>query len=113
MSKYIVNRVQSDNDGSLQGKSVLVVGVAYKPNVADVRETAAELVIKHLRDCGAVVSWHDEVVGSWHGESSAPLSSADITVVVTKHDDVKVQDILSSAPYVFDTTGKVLGAKGL
>ncbi len=113
MSEYIVNRVQADNGGGLQGKSVLVVGVAYKPNVADVRETAAELVIKHLRDRGAVVSWHDEVVGTWHGEISTPLSGADIAVVVTKHDDVKVQDILDSAPYVFDTTGKVPGANGL
>jgi len=113
MSEYIVNRMQADNDGSLQGKSVLVIGVAYKPNVADVRETAAELVIKHLRDRGAVVSWHDEVVGSWHGESSAPLSGADIAVVITKHDVVSERDILASAPYVFDTTGKVSGAKGL
>jgi UDP-N-acetyl-D-glucosamine dehydrogenase len=113
MPEYIVDRVQADNDGSLQGKSVLVVGVAYKPNVADVRETAAELVIKHLRDRGAVVSWHDEVVGTWHEESSAALSGADITVVITKHDVVSVRDILASAPYVFDTTGKVAGAKGL
>jgi UDP-N-acetyl-D-glucosamine dehydrogenase len=113
MSEYIVDRVQADNDGSLQGKSILVVGVAYKPNVADVRETAAELVIRHLRERGAVVSWHDEVVGSWHGESSAPLSGADIAVVITKHDVVNERDILASAPYVFDTTGKVTGAKGL
>jgi UDP-N-acetyl-D-glucosamine dehydrogenase len=113
MSKYVVDRVQADNGGSLEGKSVLVVGVAYKPNVADVRETAAELVIEHLRSRGAVVSWHDDVVGIWNGESSAPLSGADIGVVVTKHDDVKVRDILDSAPYVFDTTGKVPGAKGL
>ncbi len=113
MSEYIVNRVQTDNHGSLQGKSVLIVGVAYKPNVADVRETAAELVIKRLRDRGAVVSWHDEVVCSWLGESSAPLSGADIAVVITKHDVVNERDILASAPYVFDTTGKVPGAKGL
>ena len=113
MSKYVVDRVVADNGGSLTGKSVLVVGVAYKPNVADVRETAAELVIKHLRQRGAVVSWHDDVVRSWNGESSAPLSGADIAVVVSKHDDVRVQDILDSAPYVFDTTGKVPGAKGL
>jgi UDP-N-acetyl-D-glucosamine dehydrogenase len=113
MSEYIVDRVQADNSGTLQGKSVLVIGIAYKPNVADVRETAAELVIKHLRDRGAVVSWHDEVVGTWHGESSAPLSGADIAVVITKHDVVSEQDILASAPYVFDTTGKVVGAKGL
>jgi UDP-N-acetyl-D-glucosamine dehydrogenase len=113
MSRYVVDRVQADNGGSLQGKSVLVVGVAYKPNVADVRETAAELVIEHLRDRGAVVSWHDDVVGSWNGEKSSPLSGADIAVVITKHDEVQVRDILASAPYVFDTTGKVVGAHGL
>jgi UDP-N-acetyl-D-glucosamine dehydrogenase len=113
MSKYVVDRVQADNGGSLQGKSVLVVGVAYKPNVADVRETAAELVIKHLRQRGAVVSWHDDVVGTWHGESSALLSGADIAIVVTKHDSVDEKAIIASAPYVFDTTGKIKGVKGL
>jgi UDP-N-acetyl-D-glucosamine dehydrogenase len=113
MSKYVVDRVEADNGGSLQGKSVLVVGVAYKPNVADVRETAAELVINHLRDRGAVVSWHDDVVGTWQGESSTPLSGADIAVIVTKHDAVDERDILASAPYVFDTTGIVKGSKGL
>ena len=113
MSEYIVRRVVKDNRGNLQGKNVLVVGVAYKPNVADVRETAAELVIAHLRNQGAVVSWHDDVVGNWKGESSAPLQGADIAVVVTKHDSVDEKKILASAPYVFDTTGKVKGAKGL
>ena len=113
MSEYIVSRVAAENGGSLQGKSVLVVGVAYKPNVADVRETAAELVIEHLRSRGAVVSWHDDVVGNWKGEVSNPLLGADITVVVTKHDSVDEKQILASAPYVFDTTGKVKSAKGL
>ncbi len=113
MSEYIVRRIAEDNGGNLQGKSVLVIGVAYKPNVADVRETATELVINHLRNQGAVVSWHDDVVGKWKGESSAPLNGADIAVVVTKHDSVDVKTILASARYVFDTTGKVKGAVGL
>ena len=113
MSDYIVRRVAADNGGNLEGKSVLVVGVAYKPNVADVRETAAELVIEHLRSQGAVVSWHDDVVGTWKGEESAPLRGADIALVVTKHDSVGEKEILASAPYVFDTTGKVETAKGL
>jgi UDP-N-acetyl-D-glucosamine dehydrogenase len=113
MSEYIVNRVVADNRGNLQGKNVLVVGVAYKPNVADVRETAAELVIEHLRNQGAVVSWHDDLVSTWKGESSSPLLGADIAVVVTKHDSVDDKKILASAPYVFDTTGKVKGSKGL
>ena len=113
MSKYVVDRVQADNGGTLQGKSVLVIGVAYKPNVADVRETAAKLVIEHLRNRGAVVTWHDDVVGSWRGENSAALSGADIAVVITKHDSVAEKAIVASAPYVFDTTGKIKGVKGL
>ncbi|CAN2171004.1 WecC UDP-N-acetyl-D-mannosaminuronate dehydrogenase [Candidatus Nanopelagicaceae bacterium] len=113
MSKYVVDRVQADNSGSLSGKTVLVVGVAYKPNVADVRETAAELVIEHLRERGAVVSWHDDVVGTWKSESSAPLTGADIAVVVTMHDSVKPADVIAAAPYVFDTTGKLKGVHGL
>ena len=113
MSKYVVDRVQADNDGTLQGKSVLVVGVAYKPNVADVRETAAELVIGHLRDRGATVSWHDDVVGDWKDERSAPLSGAEIVLVVTLHDSVKQAEVIAAAPYVFDTTGKLTGVHGL
>jgi UDP-N-acetyl-D-glucosamine dehydrogenase len=112
MSKYVVDRVQADNGGSLNGKSVLVVGVAYKPNVADVRETAAELVIEHLRSRGAIVSWHDEVVGIWKGVKSAPLAEVDIIVVVTFHDSVVASELLATAPYVFDTTGRVIGAHG-
>jgi UDP-N-acetyl-D-glucosamine dehydrogenase len=113
MSKYVVDRVEADIGGTLQGKSVLVVGVAYKPNVADVRETAAELVIGHLRARGAVVAWHDDVVGTWHGEKSSDLSGADIAIVITKHDVVDVKAIMASAPYVFDTTGKLPQAHGL
>jgi UDP-N-acetyl-D-glucosamine dehydrogenase len=113
MSKYVVDRVQSDNGGSLRAKNVLVIGVAYKPNVADVRETAAELVIEHLRERGAIVSWHDDVVGSWQGEKSAKLEGADIAVVITKHDLVSEVSIMASAPYVFDTTGKVAEAQKL
>jgi UDP-N-acetyl-D-glucosamine dehydrogenase len=110
MPKYIASRVAKDNGGTLKGKKVLVVGVAYKPNVADTRETPAELLIDALDDLGAVVNWSDPVVGSWHGKESAGLNGAEIAVVVTKHDVVSAEDILKSAPYVFDTTGKVKGA---
>jgi UDP-N-acetyl-D-glucosamine dehydrogenase len=110
MPKYIAGRVAKDNGGSLKGKKVLVVGVAYKPNVADTRETPAELLIDALEELGAVVTWNDPVVGSWHGKESAGLNGAEIAVVVTKHDVVSAEDILKSAPYVFDTTGKVKGA---
>ena len=110
MAAYVVNRVTADNGGSLNGKSVQVVGVAYKPNVADVRETPAELVIEELKKAGAKVTWSDDLVSTWMGESSAPLGGADIAVVVTLHAATDATAVLKSAPYVFDTTGKVAGA---
>lgn len=113
MASYVVDRVAADNGGSLKGKSVQVVGVAYKPNVADVRETPAELVIEELKKAGATVTWSDDLVASWMGETSAPLGGADIAVVVTLHSVTDPAAVLKSAPYVFDTTGKVKGAKSL
>ncbi len=113
MPDYIVRRVSKDNDGNLKGKNVLIVGVAYKPNIADVRETPAKPIIKLFRDQGAVVTWHDDIVGKWGDEKSSPLCGAEITVVITKHDSVSEKTILDSAPYVFDTTGQVSGAHGL
>ena len=113
MAKYVVDRVASDNGGSLKGKSVQVVGVAYKPNVADVRETPAELVIEELKKSGASVTWSDDLVLTWMGEKSTALGGSDIALVVTLHSVTEVAAVLKSAPYVFDTTGKVKGAHSL
>jgi UDP-N-acetyl-D-glucosamine dehydrogenase len=113
MPKYVVGRVAVDNGGSLSGKSVQVIGVAYKPNVADTRETPAELVIAELERQGAKVTWHDAVVGTWHGQESSALGGSEIAIVITLHDAMDKKAVLASAPYVFDTTGKLTGAKGL
>ena len=112
MATYVVERVKADHSGSVAGKSVLIVGVSYKANVKDVRETAAARIIESLRNQGAIVSWHDPLVQDWNGESSGPLLGADIAIVVTKHDSVEERGILASAPYIFDTTGTIKGAKG-
>jgi UDP-N-acetyl-D-glucosamine dehydrogenase len=113
MPKYVVARVAADNGGSLKGKRVQVIGASYKPNVADTRESPAELVIEELKRVGAQVTWHDDLVGTWHGQSSSALGGAEIAIVVTLHDVVDAKAVLASAPYVFDTTGKLPGAKGL
>jgi UDP-N-acetyl-D-glucosamine dehydrogenase len=113
MAKYVVGRVTADNDGSLKGKAVQVVGVAYKPNVADVRETPAEPVIEELKAAGAIVTWSDDLVSNWMGEKSTDLGGADITLVVTLHAVTDPAAVLKSAPYVIDTTGKVKGAHSL
>ena len=109
---YVVKRVIVGAGESVKGKSVVVVGVSYKANVADTRETPAASIIDLLREAGAAVSWHDPLVGSWRGESSAELGACDVAVVVTKHDVVSVADIKKSS-YVFDCTGSIAGADGI
>jgi UDP-N-acetyl-D-glucosamine dehydrogenase len=113
MPKYIVSRVMADNGGSLKEKKVQVIGVSYKPNVADTRETPAELLIDELRVQGAEVTWYDPVVKSWQGANSTELGGSEIAIVVTLHDVMDKSAVTTSAPYVFDTTGKLTGVKGL
>jgi len=112
MPAYVVSRVAGDV-GSLKGKKVVVVGVAYKANVKDTREAPAALVISELQKLAADVSWHDPVVGSWNGQSSCDLKGFDVAIVVTKHDVVNEADIKACAPYVFDCTGSIKGVAGL
>ncbi len=112
MPAYVVKRVVAGSDGSVKGRKVVVVGVSYKSNVADTRETPAAAVIDLLREQGATVTWHDDLVGTWRGESSSPLAGADIAVVVTKHDDVDVNAI-KACGYVFDCTGNIAGVDGI
>ena len=113
MPNYIIARVVKDNGGSLKGKKVQVIGVSYKSNIADTRETPAEIMIESLKAAGAIVSWHDPLVKTWNGTDSAPLGGSDIAIVVTKHDLLSEGVIKASAPYVFDTTGKISGVPGL
>jgi UDP-N-acetyl-D-glucosamine dehydrogenase len=112
MPAYVVKRVIAGAGGSIKGKSVVVIGVSYKANVADTRETPAATIIDLLRQAGATVTWHDPLVGSWRGEESSDLGVCDVAVVVTKHDVVSVADIKKSS-YIFDCTGSIAGADGI
>jgi UDP-N-acetyl-D-glucosamine dehydrogenase len=112
MPAYVVKRVVAGSGGSIKGKTVVVVGVSYKSNVADTRETPAAAVIDLLREQGATVTWHDDLVGSWRGESSTAIDGADIAVLVTRHDGLDLA-ALKSCGYVFDCTGTIAGADGI
>jgi len=112
MPAYVVKRVIAGAGGSVKGKSVVVVGVSYKANVADTRETPATSIIDLLRGAGATVTWNDPLVGSWRGEESSDLGASEIAVVVTKHDVVSIAEIKKSS-YVFDCTGSIPGADGI
>ena len=90
--------------GGLKGKKILVVGIAYKPEVADVRETPAEGLIHQLRAQGADVSWHDELVQEWNGEKSVGLSSNfDLAILVNPHSNTNLSALESTR--VLNTRG--------
>ena len=90
--------------GGLQNKTILVVGIAYKPEVSDVRETPAARLISELRSKGADVTWHDDLVKEWNGEKSAPLTpNYDLVVLANPHSTADLS-VLSSA--------KVLNTRG-
>lgn len=85
MPSYFVKRSE-EKIGGLSGKKVLVLGVSYKPNIADVRETPVEALIVCLKEKGAKVSWHDDLVKEWNGDKSVAISSNfDLAILATPH----------------------------
>jgi UDP-N-acetyl-D-glucosamine dehydrogenase len=83
---YFVGRAEKKLNG-LEGKKILVVGVSYKPNISDVRETPVFNLISALRSKGAQVSWHDDLVKKFNGEESTELSdNFDLAIIATAHD---------------------------
>ena len=102
---YFVGRAE-EKVGGLKAKRVLVVGVAYKPNVADVRESPAESLIVGLKQKGAQVFWHDELVQEWNGEKSSALSSNyDLAIIATPHDYLDLTK-LGNVP-ILNTRGSI------
>jgi UDP-N-acetyl-D-glucosamine dehydrogenase len=79
---------------SLKDRKILVIGIAYKPNVSDTRESPAKALIVGLRDRGAKVFWNDDLVKSWNGELSTPINSDfDLAIMVTPHDDLDLSPL--------------------
>jgi UDP-N-acetyl-D-glucosamine dehydrogenase len=86
MPGYFVGRAE-EKLGGLKDKKVLVIGVSYKPNVADVRESPVEALIAGINNKGAQVFWHDDLVKEWNGKKSVPLSgNFDLAILATPHD---------------------------
>lgn len=85
MPAYSVNRLEQLY-GSLRDVHVLLIGVTYKQNISDTRESPAESVIHHLQEKGAKVSWHDPLVFSFSGQISSPIvGDYDLALVLVKH----------------------------
>ncbi len=118
MPDYVVQRaddVLNDIGRSMRGSRILLVGVAYKPNIGDVRESPAIEVADRLLSRGALVHYVDPHVESLstHGGVSlraveltaAELEASELVVITTAHDAIDWALIRERAPLVLDTRG--------
>jgi UDP-N-acetyl-D-glucosamine dehydrogenase len=117
MPRYTVSRVMdalNERSRALKGSKVLVLGVAYKPDIDDVRESPALDVIALMRKKGAIVSYHDPYIPhiqheheGWKMDSVLDLMAcvrdADAVVIVTNHKNYDYQAILAEAKFIFDS----------
>ena len=120
MPAHVVKRVQgglNERRKAVNGSRVLVLGVAYKKNSADARETPATGVIKGLLGLGAEVRVHDPHVVRYelaNDTTSVELTadelvSADAVVLITDHDDVDYDMVVEHADYIFDARHRLEG----
>ena len=79
-----------DTKGSLAGKKVGILGVAYKANVDDCRESPADAILEHFNRAGVEVSYHDPFVPNWQCERQETINAidnwADVLILVTDHE---------------------------
>jgi UDP-N-acetyl-D-glucosamine dehydrogenase len=119
MPRYVVTRVMealNDRSKSLRGSKVLVLGVAYKPDIDDVRESPAFDVIALMMKKGAQVEYHDPYIPHIHHEyegwqmASVPdadllakAAAADAVVIITNHKTYDYKAILDVSQFIFDS----------
>jgi len=89
---------------SLKGSRILVLGVAYKADIDDVRESPAEKIVGLLQKAGADVAYHDPHVAEFDGMRSVDYApeSYDCVVIVTAHSSIDYDDLVDRAQVVVD-----------
>jgi len=124
MPEYWVARAVdrlNEQSKAVRGSRMLVLGVAYKKNIDDIRESPALDVIRLLRRHGALVEYHDPHVPKLKDDDlelkSVPLtpealSGADCVLIVTDHSDVDYVLVARHARLVVDTRNALAGGRG-
>ncbi len=124
MPEFVVSKVAdalNDDEKSVKGANVMVVGLAYKPNIDDTRETPAAEIIEQLAARGATVTYHDPHVPSFPSMRNynfsmnsvnldeATLRASDCVVIVTDHAVTDWDSIGKFANLVVDTRNAMAG----
>lgn len=123
MPHYVIERTQhalNEHSKSLKGANVLALGIAYKKNIDDPRESPSAEIIELLRDRGAEVSYHDPHLPVFPSMrkyridlksvalTPATLASADCVLILTDHDAVDYAAIAQHAKLVVDTRNAMM-----
>jgi nucleotide sugar dehydrogenase len=119
MPRYVAERAQQllNREGrALKGAKVLLLGVTYKADIADQRESPARPVARRLTHLGADLTYHDPFVASWHvdgvqvphagGDLTAALRDADLAIVLADHAAYDAATLTRHARLLFDTRGR-------
>ena len=89
MPTKVVSRIETQLDIKVDTMKIQIVGIAYKPDVSDIRESPALELIKVLEKKGSEVTYHDPLVSNWQHLYSEPLrSDIDLGIIVTPHKQI-------------------------
>jgi len=118
MPDYVARRatdILNEIGRSVRGSRILIIGVAYKPNIGDIRESPGVVIAEKLLHRGAAVRYADPHVAALSVDSGveiprvdvniAELEASDLVVITTHHDSIDWDLVLERAPLVLDTRG--------
>ncbi|MFY9846912.1 MAG: nucleotide sugar dehydrogenase [Trebonia sp.] len=118
MPGYVVDRAAellNTHAKPLNGARVLLLGVTYKRDIADQRESPARPIARKLLQRGAALSYHDPFVDNWQVDgrdiprAASPVTPADLTILLQAHTSYDLADIAAKSRLLFDTRGKISG----
>lgn len=114
MPSYVAERALSLIPAQAINKRILVLGVAYKPGLADTRETPVHELILQLKSRGAEVRWHDPLVDYWNDEKSVEITwDCDVAVLATNQPGIFIESLISKGIPVLDCTNTHKGKIGI
>jgi UDP-N-acetyl-D-glucosamine dehydrogenase len=114
MPKYVADRALSLLNTSIKNPKVLILGVAYKPGVGDVRETPMSELRDYLKSQGADVAWHDPLVPVWEDSNPVDLDwDCNVAILATKQVGMNLNQLISRGALILDCTNSLNGHPGV
>lgn len=114
MPQFVAQRALSLVERKTDSPKILILGVAYKPGVADVRETPATELRNHLISKGATVAWHDPLVSTWGDTKSVDLEwDCDVAILATMQPGMDLIKLTERGVKILDCTNALKDEEGV